>query len=472
MNAKMKEYTPLPMFDEKVVAIQKLPVRVTVVGKKLWLVLALFTTILILHCTSVLTFILSSLSVKFTTATPIIFDVPHASIHCPNVSPIAESSYISRQNALAEVLYNSGASAYIAEPGANAAYFGNISLSNWRLSERPLLLIIIPVVSQDGTTTSFSANISVLTPSFEATRAKLIPVPSANEVTYPEWPEEINPYEVALSAVVGDGDIFTDGNMRQFVVDGLRDAANGRKVLTAPIEVRRLRERKSPEEIDILKCANELTLLALRAAREKMYIGITESEARNLVTTALTQTGLQNAGALTLFGENAALPHGSGTDRVLQNDEFVLVDCGGSLYGYQSDLTRTFALDDSKIISSRQDIWKLVHKAQSVAMLGAMNGTLTGDVDLVARTSLDTWNKFFTHRLGHGIGLEGHESPYLLGGSKDIILTGHTFSNEPGIYVENWIGIRLEDCFYINELGFPEYLTEGVGGQAKSPWIL
>lgn len=399
---------------------------------------------------------------------------PRPPAHCAHIRPIAASSYHDRQQRLAEILHSLGAAAYIAEPGANAAYFANVSSSHWHISERPLLLIVQPQRDDNG---QIHANVSILTPSFEATRAKLLPIPSASNITWPEWREEVDPYDVAISSLSSKeygGTIFVDGYMRNFVVDGLRNAAAHVKVASAPVEIRRLRERKSKEEIDILKCANEATVLGIRAARQQMTIGMRESQAQALVVNALSANGLSNPGALTLFGENAALPHGSGTDKILKQSDFILVDAGGSLHGYTSDVTRTFALSQSRISQKNMYIFDVVKLAQLMAMGIAHNGTITEEVDDSARRmiALRGFEKYFTHRLGHGIGLEGHESPYLRGGSDDVILTGHTFSNEPGIYIEGEVGVRLEDCFYINEDGFAEYLTAGVGGASTSPYDL
>ena len=186
-------------------------------------------------------------------------DFSHLASHCAHVQPIPAESFIERQDTLARTLHDLGASAYIAEPGANAAFYANLSGSAWHLSERPLLLIITPFVG-DGD--QISSNISILTPSFEATRAKLLPVPSAVEIAYPEWPEDADPYEIAVSAIPGlkSGAVFVDGSMRQFVADGLQKAVGGgTKVVSAPVEVRRLRERKSGEEIEIMKCVNEVS---------------------------------------------------------------------------------------------------------------------------------------------------------------------------------------------------------------------
>lgn len=190
-------------------------------------------------------------------------DLSYLADHCAHVKPIPTEAFIERQDTLAQTLHSLGASAYIAEPGANAGFYANVSGSSWHLSERPLLVIVTPTVEQSG---SIAGNVTVLTPLFEATRAKLLPIPSDSEIAYPEWPEDANPYEVAISAIAalqarGDskGKIFVDGAMRQFVVEGLQKAAGADvEVVSAPVEIRRLRERKSEQELEIMKCVNEV----------------------------------------------------------------------------------------------------------------------------------------------------------------------------------------------------------------------
>ncbi|KAJ6547073.1 Creatinase/aminopeptidase [Mycena capillaripes] len=392
------------------------------------------------------------------------FTTPVISKHCEHLGPITATEFQARQNSLAKTLNELNASAYIAEPGASSMFFGNFSKSDWALSERPLLLIITP--QQIGN--DFMAKVSILTPVFEAPRAKLLPIVSDN-VTFIEWAEESNPYEHAMSILSGTpGSVFVDGSIRNFIVDGLR-AATKAAVASAPYEIKRLRERKSPAEIEILKCVNEATILSVRAVREKLYFGIRESMASAMMRATLAAAGLKDGGCLTLFGENAALPHGSGTDRVLGKNDFALFDCTASLHGYQSDVTRTVALTGSEIPKEHLKLWHDVHSAQIAAMSTAHEGVIAAQVDKAARSSLNN-SKYFTHRLGHGIGLEVHEDPYLNGGSQSVLETGHTFSNEPGIYIVGKVGVRLEDCFYIHENGTSVFLTGGVGGQAKSPW--
>ncbi|KAK0458508.1 peptidase M24, structural domain-containing protein [Desarmillaria tabescens] len=308
------------------------------------------------------------------------------------------------------------------------------------LSERPLLLIV-----------DASARVTVLTPKFKGTRARLLPIPS--DVKWVEWAEDEIPYG-QLSDI--EGTVFVDGNIRHFTVDGLRIVFPNATVSAAPPEIKQLRERKSEGELELLK--------SIRQTHKQMHIGMRESDARNLIARALADAGLKD--------ENAALPYGSGTDRRFHLDEFALFDCTASLHGYWSDVTRTLALPASTIPDTHIQIWNFAHSAQHIAFGTAHAGVVAKRVDEASRLFLGLagYAEYFTHRLGHGIGLEVHEDPYLNGGSEVILQTGHTFSDEPGVYIEGKIGVRLEDCFYIAQNGSAVYLTARVGGPALSPW--
>ncbi|KAL0580781.1 hypothetical protein V5O48_001246 [Marasmius crinis-equi] len=402
--------------------------------------------------------------------------------HCADVPPIQANEFEQRQNNLAKALHDLNASAYITEPGASGIYFANVSSTQWHLSERPLLFVFIPEAAGKE---SVRMKLTILAPKFEQTRAKLLPVPFDN-IEYIVWPEEQSPYEVLINATnLSEGNIYVDAGTRYFIVDGLQKAYKNGEVSIAPSEVAELRERKSANEIALMKCANEqsvdsfkATLLALRGVHKKMHVGMRESEARNMMASALEAVGLEEGSCLTLFGENAALPHGSGTDKVLSKYSFALFDCTGSLHGYKSDLTRTVALPDSEIRTEHLVIWHRVRNAQNAALAQAREGAVAKTVDEIARKSLSILelDQYFTHRLGHGIGLEVHETPYLNGGSEVVLETGHCFSDEPGVYIEEQVtqvrqvGVRLEDCFCIGENGKAFLLTQDVGGQASDPW--
>ncbi|CCO30351.1 putative peptidase C18A7.01 [Rhizoctonia solani AG-1 IB] len=325
----------------------------------------------------------------------------HLASHCAHTSPITSSTFLERQSALARVLKEEHIGAYIAEPGPSATYFANISLGDWKLSERVFLLVVTP-----------ESGVHVLAPKFEQDRARLLSVPSREDVGLILWAEEENPYDVlfrALGLGLGGEDIgvAVDEGLRLFVAEGLKRAGgNGARVDMAPPSVRALREQKGVEEIALMQCANEVTLMAIRAVRERMYIGIRESQVKQLMALALSSAGLKNSFALVQFGENAALPHGSGSDRTLFARDMVLIDTGGSLHDYQSDVTRTFALPDSVIPDDHVRIWETVSKVQAYAFSVAHRGIEARRVDEAARVYMDNeqagMSKYFSHRLGHG----------------------------------------------------------------------
>lgn len=174
--------------------------------------------------------------------------------HCNNVPAIGELELLKRQETLATVLSNLNASAYIAEPGANTQYYANFSSELWHLSERPLLFILRP----DTTGVVASPRISILTPAFEASRAKMLPIPGSN-VEYIKWPEDASPFEIVAAALSFDqGTVFVDGSSRNFIADGLKKALPSVSVLSAPFEVNSIRQRKSMTELTVLKCAHEV----------------------------------------------------------------------------------------------------------------------------------------------------------------------------------------------------------------------
>ena len=260
------------------------------------------------------------------------------STHCAHVSPIATSQFQQQQIKLAQTLYDLGAAAYIAEPGPNAQYYANISLSDWRLSERPFLVVITPEVAHASMASDkleVKAKVTVITPRFEATRASLLHIPTTDTqqgVVFAEWAEDANPYEVVADVITPVHSttykptrVLVDEAARFFVVDGIGRAVSklGYQIHNTPPEITAIRERKTKEEIQILRCANEVcrhitseylenltrsfvqvTLQALRLVRSKMYIGMRESEARSMIRTALVAAGLKDGDGLVLFGGN------------------------------------------------------------------------------------------------------------------------------------------------------------------------
>ena len=201
--------------------------------------------------------------------------------HCAHIRPIAPEEFHARQRALAQVLYDNGNGTYVAEPGAYAQYFGNVSASAWRLSERPLLLVVSPEIEMgaEGGGVSVRPRLTIVTPTFEADRAHLLDVPSRSNVSYVSWNEDADPYAVAASVFAeGSGPVFVDGAMRTFVKDGLARSAKGRDVVSAPKEITTLREQKSEAELEILKCANEVRSVTVCGLTPALMASVGHSE--------------------------------------------------------------------------------------------------------------------------------------------------------------------------------------------------
>jgi hypothetical protein len=192
----------------------------------------------------------------------------HLAAHCDSLEPIQPSEYHARQSALASALHSLRAAAYIAEPGPNAEYFANLSLSQWGLSERPFLLIISPLES--STSAQIVPQVTIITPLFESSRAKLLAIPTAGNVRFVPWGDDADPYAVAISSLRDSVDmakdevsLFIDENSRYFIADGIKNAADGIRTEITPPEIRALREQKSPTEVALLRCVNEVSIEAL-----------------------------------------------------------------------------------------------------------------------------------------------------------------------------------------------------------------
>jgi len=200
--------------------------------------------------------------------------------------------------------------------------------------------------------------------------------------------------------------------------------------------------------------------------------GMSDDQIAQLVNAGYAQMNLRGY-AMVLLGASAALPHGSRQPQKLKEGDVILIDGGCKVEGYESDVTRTGIL--GKPSEKMQRAYDTVRKAQNAALDAARSGRLSGLVDDAARAVITSAGfgpdyKFFTHRLGHGIGLDGHEHPYLVRGSKTVLEPGMTFSDEPGIYVSNEFGIRCEDVMAIAPDGPGQLLTPGFQVSLEKPF--
>jgi Xaa-Pro dipeptidase len=220
-----------------------------------------------------------------------------------------------------------------------------------------------------------------------------------------------------------------------------------------------------------MRLACEATFEVFRAVFASLQTGMSQSDIAALVDRGFSRMGLRG-GALVLLGEWAALPHGTVKPQKLTEGEVVLIDGGTSVEGYQSDVTRCGVI--GKPSDKQLRAFEILRRAQDAALDACRSGKFSGAVDDAARAVVTSAGfgpdyKFFTHRLGHGIGLDGHEHPYLVRGSKTILQPGMTFSNEPGIYVRGDYGVRLEDDMVVMPGGAAQLLTPGFSPSFEKP---
>jgi Xaa-Pro dipeptidase len=217
---------------------------------------------------------------------------------------------------------------------------------------------------------------------------------------------------------------------------------------------------KDAHEIELMRLAAAVTLRAYAAAFAALKDGMTQADFAALVSAAHSRLGF-TGGAGVQVGVYSASPHGSIAPQTIRQGSILLIDGGCSVEGYNSDLSRTFVL--GKATDKMKQVFDIVHRAQDAAVKTARPGLACEAVDAAARKVITDAGygpgyKYFAHRVGHGLGMDGHEWPYLVRGNKLPIQAGMTFSDEPGIYIAGEFGVRLEDDMLITANG-AELLT-------------
>ncbi len=366
-------------------------------------------------------------------------DDPYRSLRglCEGEAPLSREEHRANQQRAQAQLQAKGYRALVVEPGATMFHLSGV---RWWPSERPFLMVLRPQGPPQW-----------IAPAFEATRALERAGADAQLLL---WQEHEDPYALLAKSLSAKGPVAVEPQMRHFVVEGARRALG--EVVSGASIVRALRMIKTPRELALLSRANRATKAALTYTRAKTAPGMRESQVRKIVLDAQRAAGLVDVWALVLFAQNAAFPHGSGKERVLREGDVVLIDTGGRLHGYCSDITRTWSCGRPSDEARRA--WDTVQKAQAAAFSMLRPGVPCAEVDTAARAVLEKSGygggyERFWHRLGHGIGLRGHEHPYLVRGNTLKLQPGMTMSNEPGIYIAGKLGVRIEDIVAITEDG-------------------
>ncbi len=359
-----------------------------------------------------------------------------------DVKPLTADDYAARVEKAKRLTAENKLDALFIEGGMNLQYFTKV---NWWRSERTFGAVFSP-----------KRDPIWVCPAFERNRAEEL-IPEGQEIRV--WEEHDSPYAL-IGGIMKDlgaagGRLGLDPSMRHFIFYGLRRDAAGLELADGAAVTEGCRGVKTEKEIAYMDLANKITKLAYREAFKELRDGMSPRDLAAAVSAAHQKMGVSGGGG-PLFGPNAAFPHGTREVRNLQTGDAVLIDGGCGVEGYRSDVTRTVFF--GRPSDRQQKVWEAVRKAQVAALKAVRPGATCESVDAAARKVIEDAGfgpdyRYFTHRLGHGIGLEAHEYPYLVRGNRLKMEPGMTFSNEPGIYLYGEFGVRLEDCMVVTQDG-------------------
>ena len=330
--------------------------------------------------------------------------------------------------------------------GTSMVYYTNV---RWGGGER-LFTVVIPV----------RGDAFVVCPAFEEDRAReqlaLGPLAGSEVRT---WEEHESPYQRVAEGLrdrgISTGRIGAEETVQFRFSDGIAQAAPGLEIVSGTPITFGCRGAKDEHEIALMKLANEVTLTAYKAAYLAMEEGMTQRDVGGLISAAHQRQGFQGSASVQT-GQYAALPHGSITPQVIREGTILLIDGGCKVEGYSSDMSRTFVLGQAS--DKMRRVFDIEFESQTAAWNAAGPGVPAENVDYAARKVIEDAGygpgyTFFTHRVGHGIGMDGHEWPYLVKGNDAPLVVGNTFSDEPGIYIPGEFGVRLEDIMVVTESG-------------------
>jgi Xaa-Pro dipeptidase len=367
-------------------------------------------------------------------------------------TPIPLEERLTRVERARELMREAGLAGLFLTGGTSLTYFTNV---RWGLSER-LFAVVLPLRGE-----AF-----VVCPAFEEdrTREQLAQGPLAAATAVLTWQENEDPYVMVARGLrergLVTGRLGVEETVRFVFSNGVANAAPALEITSGTPVTAGCRTVKSTNELALMRLASQVTLRAYEAAYRSLEEGMTQIDFGGLVSTAHQRLGF-TGGASVQTGEYSALPHGSVVPQTIREGTILLIDGGCTVEGYQSDISRTFVLGSPT--DRMREIFDIELRAQTAALRAAGPGIECQAVDAAARQVITDAGfgpgyTYFTHRVGHGIGMDGHEWPYLVQGNTLPLAAGMTFSDEPGIYLRGEFGVRLEDDMVITETG-AELLT-------------
>ena len=350
----------------------------------------------------------------------------------------------SRFDKLNASLRTSDLDAVILNPGPTLKYLTGLG---FHLMERPVVLFF----AKDQVP-------AIVMPELELQKVASLPY-QLQVFAYPENPSEWNDvFRKAAQALGLDGKRIgvEPRNLRLLEYGYVKAGAPGADFPDAGDVVSGLRLKKDKAEVEAMRKAVQITQSALEATIPMIKIGMAEKELSSELVAQLLKHGSEPEmpfSPIVSGGPNSANPHASPSERKLQAGDLLVIDWGATYDGYISDLTRTFAVGE--VDNEYQKIHKIVQEANAAGRVAAKPGVPCANVDIAARNVIEKsgYGKYFTHRTGHGIGMEGHEDPYMRGDNMQILEPGMAFTVEPGIYLPDRNGVRIEDNVVITETG-------------------
>ncbi len=361
--------------------------------------------------------------------------------------PITVEERQARLDRARELLSSEKLDALLLMGGTSLRYFANM---DWGGSER-MLALILPATGRTF----------VVCPAFERDRAgeQIDAGPLKGNADVLTWEEHESPYQRVAEGLrarnITTGRLGIEETVRYVFANGAAAVLPALTLASGTPVTAGCRMIKSAHEIELMRLASAVTWKAYEAAYRALKDGMTQNDFARLVAQAHERLGFQG-GAGVQVGPSSALPHGSAKPQVIRQGTILLIDGGCQVEGYSSDLSRTFVL--GKATDRMKQVFEIEQRAQKVALATARPGVECQAVDAAARKLISDAGfgpdyKYFTHRVGHGMGMDGHEWPYLVRGNTLPLQAGMVFSDEPGIYLPGEFGVRLEDDMHITEGG-------------------
>lgn len=269
------------------------------------------------------------------------------------------------------------------------------------------------------------------------------------------WEETTDPYSMLseiLSSEKGKK-IALEPKMWYSTYKRIADQNPGKEFISAECIFDPIRSTKDDSEQDFLLKASQKSGDAIVETFKELEVGISEVEVQALLKEKLQWASKEKVGALVQFGKNSSFPHYSGGDKKLQKNDVVLIDAGGTINNYWGDITITTVFGTAT--RRFKEIYDIVYTANQKGKEAVVKNMLPSEVDAATREFISSkgYGEYFTHRTGHGIGLEVHEHPYIVGNNQVPLVPGNVFTIEPGIYLPGEFGVRIEDDVIKTESG-------------------